>query len=67
MYLKYTILKTNHMHTLLYTKMFELHSHMFRTDRQLIFRESHNFSIIYTIQKYEYKTWIQLLKIHQPS
>jgi hypothetical protein len=29
--LKYRVSQTNHMHTLLYTKMFELHSYMFWT------------------------------------
>jgi hypothetical protein len=40
--LKYRVPRTNCMHTLLCTKMFEVYSYMFRTVIGLIFRESHN-------------------------
>jgi hypothetical protein len=40
----YRISQTNDMHTLLYTKMFKLHSYMFRTVNWFIFRDSHNFT-----------------------
>jgi hypothetical protein len=53
------------MHILLCTKMFELHSYMFRTVILFIFRESHNFTYHTHIKQYDHKVWIQLFVIHQ--
>jgi hypothetical protein len=59
--------QTKYVHTLLYTKMFQPHSCMFRTNQSVHAQGESQFHKSHIIQQYESKIWIYLFKIHQFS